>query len=368
MNLPQHTIGMSKWDLDTPALVLDIGLAERNLAAMAAHARRLGKNVRPHVKTHKTPILARMQLEHGAIGVAAAKLGEAEAMILGGIKDVLLTSEIIGAPKINRLLGLSRRANLIGVVDDAEAAEAISSAFEQAGLVHDVLVDVNVGQDRTGVDPGEPALALARTIKDLPGLRLRGLQGYEGHIQHVYDQVERMEVCRAAMRKLCDTARLLREAGLAIDIVSTAGTGTYAICGEFPEVTELQPGSYVVMDADYGRVGGLDFAHSLTILTTVISRRAPDRAVCDAGHKASSTDSGMPVVKDLPGARYVKASDEHGNLTLEGEAVNRIRLGDKIELIPGHCDPTINLHDYFHVVRDDRLEAIWPIAARGAVQ
>ena len=367
MNYPQYTIGMSKAEIDTPALVLDIGLAEQNLAAMAAMAKRLGKSLRPHVKTHRTPILARMQLEHGAIGVSSAKLAEAEVMVQGGITDVLITSEIVGRAKINRLVGLSRRANLIGVVDDAEAAAAISTAFERAGLVHDVLVDVNVGQNRTGIDPGQPALALARRVAELPGLRLRGLQGYEGHIQHLYDQRERTEACRAAMRKLCDTARLVREAGLAIDIVSTAGTGTFAICAEFPEVTELQPGSYVVMDADYGRVGGVEFAHSLTILASIISRSAPDRAVCDAGLKASSVDAGLPVVKDLPGAGYVKASDEHGNLILEGEA-RRLRLGDKIELIPGHCDPTINLWDYFHVVRDGRLEAIWPIAGRGAGQ
>lgn len=367
MTYPQYTIGMSKWEIDTPALVLDIGLAERNLAAMAERAKRLGKHLRPHVKTHRTPILARLQLERGAIGVSAAKLAEAEVMVLGGIRDVLITSEIVGQAKLERLVALSRRANLIGVVDDAAAAAASSAAFEREGLVHDVLIDVNVGQNRTGVEAGQPALALARRVAELPGLRLRGLQGYEGHLQHVYDQRERAEACRAAMRTLCDTARLLRAAGLTVEIVSTAGTGTFAICAEFPEVTELQPGSYLVMDADYGRVGGLDFAHALTILAGIISRAAPDRAVCDAGLKASSVDSGLPVVKDLPGARYVKASDEHGNLLLEGEA-QRLRLGDKIELIPGHCDPTINLWDCFHVVRNGRLEAIWPIAARGAGQ
>jgi D-serine deaminase-like pyridoxal phosphate-dependent protein len=360
-------IGMSKWDLDTPALVLDIGLAERNLAAMAEAVRRLGKSLRPHVKTHKTPILARMQLESGAIGVSAAKLGEVEAMILGGIKDILLTSEIVGERKIARLLALSRHANLINVVDDAEAAAAISAAFEREGRVLDVLVDVNVGQNRTGVEPGEPALALARRVRELRGLRFRGLQGYEGHIQHVYDEHERARVCREAMGKLAATARLLREHDFEVEIVSTAGTGTYRFCGETPEVTELQPGSYVVMDSDYGRVGGLDFANALTILTTVVSHAAPERAVLDAGHKTASIDSGMPKVKDLPGAEYVKASDEHGVLALEGDA-RTLKVGDKVELIPSHCDPTINLHDCFYVVRDERLEAVWPVAARGAVR
>jgi D-serine deaminase-like pyridoxal phosphate-dependent protein len=361
---PQHTIGMSTWDLDTPALVLDIGLAEQNLARMAEAARGWGKRLRPHVKTHKTPIVARMQVALGAIGVSAAKLGEAEAMILGGVEDVLLTTELVGERKIARLLALSRHGRLIGVIDDAGAAAAISEAFEREGMVHDVLVDVNVGQDRTGVEPGEPALALARRVRELKGLRFRGLQGYEGHLQHIYAAAERAAACREAMTRLCDTARLLRDHDLACEIVSTAGTGTAAICAEFPEVTELQPGSYVAMDNDYARVEGLQFANALTILSTVISRAAPDRAVLDAGHKASSIDAGMPTVKDVPGARYVRATDEHGVLTLEGEA-RKLKIGDRVELIPSHCDPTINLHDVFHVVRDGRLEAVWPIAARG---
>jgi D-serine deaminase-like pyridoxal phosphate-dependent protein len=334
MSYPQYTVGMSKWDIDTPALVLDIGLAERNLARMAGAAKRLGKQLRPHVKTHKTPILARRQAELGAIGVAAAKLGEVEAMILGGVGDILLTTETVGPRKIARLLALSRHASLINVVDDAGAAAALSAAFEREGLVLDVLVDVNVGQDRTGVEPGEPALSLARRVMDFPGLRLRGLQGYEGHLQHVYDEAERTEACRAAMRKLSETTRLIREDGLPVEIVTTAGTGTHRIAGEIPEVTELQPGSYVVMDSDYGRVKGLDFAN--------------------------------PVVKDLPGVTYTPGGDEHGKLALQGGP--KPKLGDKVELIPSHCDTTVNLYDHYHVVRDDRVEAIWPIAARGATQ
>ena len=367
MAYPQHTIGMSKWDIDTPALVLDIGLVERNLATMAAAARDLGKQLRPHLKTHKTPLLARRQLEGGAVGVSAAKLGEVEAMILGGVEDILLTTETVGQRKIARLLALSRHANLINVVDDAEAAAALSAAFEREGRALDVLVDVNVGQDRTGVDPGEPALALAKRVRELPGLRFRGLQGYEGHLQHIYVEQERAEACRAAMRKLSDTVRLIREAGLEVEIVSTGGTGTHRFTGETNEVTELQPGSYVVMDSDYGNVAGLDFANALTILSTVVSHVHPERAVIDAGYKAASTDAGMPAVKDAPGASYTPGGDEHGKLALEATG-RKLKVGDKVELIPSHCDTTVNLYDYYHVVRDDRLEAIWPIAARGATQ
>lgn len=364
MRYPQYTIGMSTWEIDTPALVLDIGLAERNLARMAEAARRLGKQLRPHVKTHKTPILARRQLELGAIGVAAAKLGEVEAMALGGIREILLTTETVGPRKIARLLALSRHANLINVVDDAEAAAALADAFQREGLTLDVLVDVNVGQDRTGVEPGEPALALARRVMELPGLRLRGLQGYEGHLQHIYDEVERTAACRAAMAKLAETARLLKDHGLPTEIVTTAGTGTHKIAGEVPEVTELQPGSYVVMDSDYGQVKGLEFANALTVLSTVVSRVHPERAVIDVGYKAASTDSGMPVVKGMPEVSYSPGGDEHGKLALTGG--HALKVGDKVELIPSHCDTTINLYDWYYVVRDERVEAVWPIAGRGA--
>jgi D-serine deaminase-like pyridoxal phosphate-dependent protein len=367
MVYPQYEIGMSKWELDTPALVLDVELVERNLAAMAELGRRLGKRLRPHVKTHKTPWLARLQLAHGAIGVSAAKLGEVEAMIQGGVTEILLTSEIVGPRKVARLLALSRHANLMNVVDDFEAASAISAAFQADRRQLDILVDVNVGTNRTGVDWGEPAVAFAQEISSLAGLRFRGFQGYEGHLQHIYDLAERQAACREAMERLGGTVRLAREVGLQVDFVSTAGTGTARIAAECPEVTELQPGSYVVMDSDYGRVDGLDFAHSLTILTTVISHASADRAVCDAGHKTASVDSGMPVVKDRPGVTYFRASDEHGNLSVDASAAS-LKVGDKLELIPSHCDPTINLHDVFYVVRQDRLEAIWPIAARGAIQ
>jgi D-serine deaminase-like pyridoxal phosphate-dependent protein len=367
MMYPQYSIGMSKWDIDTPALVLDIGLAERNLVVMAAAARRYGKSLRPHVKTHKSPVLARRQLEQGAIGVSAAKLGEVEAMLLGGVTDILLTTEVVGRQKIARLLTLSRHANLINVVDDARAAHELSDAFQREGLVLDVLVDINVGQDRTGVDPGEAAVALARRVEELPGLRFRGLQGYEGHLQHIYSERERQAACRAAMRKLSDTARSIKDAGLEADIVSTGGTGTHRFAAETDAVTELQPGSYVVMDSDYGRVEGLEFASSLTILTTVVSHVHPERAVIDAGYKAASTDAGMPAVKDLPGVSYNPGGDEHGKLALENSGT-RLSIGDKVELIPSHCDTTINLYDHYYVIRDDRLEAIWPIPARGATQ
>lgn len=367
MSYPQHLIGMSKWDLDTPALVLDIGLVEQNLATMAAAAGRFGKQVRPHVKTHKTPLLALRQLEGGALGICAAKLSEVETMILGGIREILLTTETAGPRKIARLLTLSRHAHLMNVVDDADAAAALSDAFAHEGMVLDVLVDVNVGQDRTGVDPGEPALALARRVRDLPGLRFRGLQGYEGHLQHIYNAQERGEACRAAMRKLTETVRLIVAAGLPCEIVSTAGTGTAQFASEFPEVTELQPGSYVLMDSDYAQVGGLDFATSLTILSTVVSHVHHERAVIDVGYKAVSTDAGMPAIKAVEGASYTPGGDEHGKLALT-EASPKLKVGEKVEVIPSHCDTTVNLYDYYCVVRDDRVEAIWPIAARGATQ
>jgi len=354
-------------EIDTPALLLDIAAAERNIKAMAARFAGGPVRLRPHVKTHKTPLLAHRQLQAGAIGVTCAKLAEAEVMVRAGVGEVLLSSEVAGPAKVARLVTLNRKARVITVVDDEDAARAISEAALAAGLRIATLVDLDVGQGRTGVLPGEPALSLARAVSRLPGLELVGLQGYEGHLQHIVNPAERERACRAALEKLTTTAARLRDDGLPISIVSTAGTGTSAIAAEVPGITEVQPGSYVVMDAHYGSVEGLHFEQALTILTTVISKTRPDVAIVDAGLKTASIDSGMPLVRGVPGAQFFFAGDEHGTLQLEG-ARAEVRVGDKLELVPSHCDTTINLHDVYYVVRDGLLEDVWPIAARGAIQ
>jgi len=358
-------IGKLVHELDTPCLVLDLDLVERNLDRMDAALAGTSVRIRPHTKTHKTPKLALLQLQRGAIGVCCAKLGEAEVMAVGGVSPILLTTEVVGDTKIRRLLGVAQQAEITTVVDDAEAAERLGAAASGAGLRLPCLIDVNVGQDRTGVEPGTPALELAERLARLTGLELVGLQGYEGHLQHVIDVEARREANASAMQLLSQTAELLTERGHRIDIVSTAGTGTFRFAAEWPRVTEVQPGSYVVMDSDYGRVEGLGFETALTVLTSVVSIQRKGASVVDAGLKSLSNDSGPPRPKDVDAA-FAFMGDEHGKLTFGSGSP--LRSGDKVELIPSHCDTTINLHDVYYVTRGGQVVGVWPIAGRGRVQ
>ena len=329
---------------------------------MAAFAKRTGKRVRPHAKTHKSPVIARMQLDRGAIGLCCAKLGEAEVLADAGIGRLLITTEIAGEPKIARLVALRRRVEVMVAVDDMVVARALSDAMRAADLTLDVLVDVNVGQERTGVLP-DAAGELAACVASLGGLRLKGIQAYEGHLQHVYKEAER----RAKWRECADRMLTAREAilqrKLPVEIVSTAGTGTCAFAAELPEVTEVQAGSYPFMDCDYARVEGLLYETALTVLASVVSRQRGDTAVVDAGWKALSTDSGMPAVKGRPDLQYAPKGDEHGGL--KGA---RLVPGERIELVPSHCDTTVNLYDEYVCVGRGTVEAVWPIAARGRIQ
>ena len=348
--------------VDTPALVIDLDALERNLDRMAAFAKTTGKRVRPHAKTHKSPLIARMQLDRGAIGLCCAKLGEAEVMADAGIGPLLVTTEIAGEPKTARLVALRKRAEVMAAVDDMEVARALSDAMRAAGLVLDVLVDVNVGQDRTGVLPAG-AGELAACVASLAGLRLRGIQAYEGHLQHVYKEKERRVKWRQCADLMLEAVDQVKRRGLPVDIVSTAGTGTCAFAAELPEVTEVQAGSYPFMDCDYANVEGLPYESSLTVVASVVSRQRGDTAVVDAGWKALSTDSGAPVAKGRPDLEYTSKGDEHG-----GVRGARLVPGERIELIPSHCDTTVNLYDEYVCVRKGVVEAVWPIAARGRIQ
>ena len=348
--------------MDTPALVVDLDALERNLDRMAALAARSGKSVRPHAKTHKSPVVGRLQLERGAIGLCCAKLGEAEVMADAGLGPLHMTTEIAGEPKIARLVALRRRADVMVAVDDANVALALSEAMRAASLVLDVLVDVNVGQDRTGVAP-DGAGELAACAASLPGLRLRGIQAYEGHLQHVYQENERRMKWRQCADRMLEAIDQVKRRGLPVDIVSTAGTGTCAFAAELSEVTELQAGSYPFMDCDYANVQGLPYEVALTVLASVVSRQRGDTAVIDAGWKALSTDGGMPAVKGRTDLEYAPKGDEHG-----GVRGARLVPGDRIELVPSHCDTTVNLHEEYVCVRKGVVEAIWPIAARGRIQ
>jgi D-serine deaminase-like pyridoxal phosphate-dependent protein len=344
-------------EVDTPALLLDLDRAERNLDAMAARFAGTHVALRPHAKTHKSPQIARMQLDRGAIGLCCATLGEAEFLAAGGIADLLITSELAGEAKIRRLLALAVRVRPLIVVDDPHVAAAISSAAVAQGLRVDTLVDVDVGQHRTGVAPGDPAVTLAKHVAAQPGLRLRGLQGYEGHLQHVEALAERRTAHAGAMAQLASTAAAFRAAGLSAEIVTTGGTGTSAFAAAYPAITDVQAGSYVMMDAQYGAVHGVAFEQALTVLATVTSVRS-EWAVVDAGYKALSIDGVAP--RPLTGdARFAIAGDEHGKLFFGADPPPQ--PGTTIQFIPGHCDTTINLFSEYVVHRNGDVVATWPL-------
>jgi len=362
---------MNRDEIPTPALLLDGDRFERNLARMAAHVRKTGKALRPHAKTHRCPEIAHRQVAAGALGVACAKLGEAEVMARAGVRGLLITTEVVAPAGIRRLTRLTgEAADTMIVVDHPDNVRALASAAAEDGVTLNVLVDIHVGARRTGVEPGEPALALGRLVAEQRALRLRGLQGYAGQCAHVIGWSARRDASHKAMAPLMETRARFEGAGLPVEIVAGASTGTYDIDSELAGLSELQSGSYCVMDLDYRRIGGragaalTDFELALTVVSTVVSVAA-DRAMVDAGLKAFSTDKPFPPeAVERPGVEYGFAGDEHGRLTIV-DAARAPRLGERIEFFPPHCDPTFNLYDRVWVVRGTAVEAVWEIAARG---
>lgn len=343
-------------DVDTPALILELDAFEKNLSTLKESVQDKVR-VRPHAKTHKCPEIAKRQIALGALGVCCQKVSEAEAMVDAGVKDVLVTNEVVGAGKLERLAALSRRAKVGVCIDNAANLAQLKGDL-------DVYIELEVGMRRCGVEPGEPAAALARQITKHH--RFAGLQAYQGRAQHMRSMEERHAAIEVAAQHVFHTKKLLEKNRIACPIVTGAGSGTFMLEVEAGAWDEIQPGSYAFMDADYAKnewAAPLPrFEHALFVLTTVMSRAA-DRAIVDAGLKASSVDSGMPTVWRREGLRYTKASDEHG--WIEGGALPA--LGEKLELVPGHCDPTVNLYDWYVCVRRGVVEALWPITARGAV-
>jgi 3-hydroxy-D-aspartate aldolase len=363
------TVGMRLEEVDTPALVIDLEAFERNLQRLSgAVAGRV--RVRAHAKTHKCAEIARRQVAAGAVGVCCQKVAEAEAMVEGGIADVLVSNEVVGPAKLARLAALARRARIGVCVDDARNVADLAAACRVAGSKLDVYVEVDVGARRCGVAPGAPVVALAREVMAQEGLRFAGLQAYHGAAQHLRSAVERRAAIERAAAAVHETRAQLEAAGIACPLVTGAGSGSFAYEIESGAFDEIQPGSYVFMDADYGRNEWSAplprFEHALFVLATVMSRPVPGRAVVDAGLKASSVDSGLPLVWQRPGLACVRVSDEHGVIEIEPGAPAPA-LGDKLLLVPGHCDPTVNLYDWYVCVRGGRVEALWPIEARGAV-
>ena len=361
--------GMRIEEVDTPALLLDLDAFERNLRRLHTTLQGRTVRVRPHAKSHKCPQIALRQIALGAVGVCCQKVSEARALVQGGVRDVLIANEVVGAAKLQRLAELGREAQVGVCVDDAANVRELAAAVKAAGSNLDVYVELDVGARRCGVEPGKPALVLAQAVADA-GLRFAGIHAYQGAAQHLRTPAERTAAIGKAVEMVQATVGLLRKAGLDPEIITGAGTGTYLLEAGSGVYNEIQPGSYVFMDADYGRNLGDDglpvheFEQSLFILATVMSRPIRERAVVDVGLKAHSVDSGMPAVFGLDGARYARASDEHGVIELAGPA--DVRLGQKIRLVPGHCDPTVNLYDWLVCYRGERVEELWPVSARGA--
>jgi D-serine deaminase-like pyridoxal phosphate-dependent protein len=350
-------------------MIVNLTLMEENIARLMKRFQEKPVHVRPHLKTVKSPELAKKLLTAGAIGGCVAKVSEAEVMAEAGIENLLITTEIVGQPKLARLVTLIQQHSQIKVViDSLLGAQRLNQAMGYAHLQIDALIDLNVGQNRCGVTPGAEALLLAQQISALPHIRLVGVQGYEGHLQHIHDRAEREQRCRQAMQELTETAEQLRAEGFPIEIVTTGGTGTAEICAAYPGITEVQPGSFVFMDTDYRNALGSEYANALTILSTVISRPTTTRAVVDAGLKSLSIDSGMPEAKGLSGIAYHPGGDEHGILTGTEDAIAQLEVGHRLEFIPSHIDTTINLHDTYYAYRGTTIEAIWPVTARGKVQ
>ncbi|MBI1959333.1 MAG: DSD1 family PLP-dependent enzyme [Candidatus Rokubacteria bacterium] len=366
---------MTRADLPTPALLLDLDRFERNVQKMAAHVKAAGKRLRPHAKTHRCPEIARRQVAAGAVGVCVAKVGEAEVMAAAGVRNLLITTEVVGAEKVGRLLRvLERQPETMVVVDHPDNVRELGQAMARAGRVLNVLVDVEVGGRRTGVEDGEPALDLGRLVTTERALNLRGLQGYAGHCAHVVGWESRRRASLKWMRRLMRTRALFEKQGLPVEIVSGGSSGSFDIDVELPGLTELQAGSYCVMDLDYRRIGSRggkvydSFEMALTVLATVVSRPSAELAIVDAGFKAFSTDKPFPPeAVECPGLAYSWAGDEHGRLTIADQD-RAPRLGDLLEFFPPHCDPTINLYDRIHAMRGDRVEAVWEISARGRSQ
>ncbi|KAL4962042.1 DSD1 family PLP-dependent enzyme [Aspergillus stella-maris] len=362
-------IGDRLESLDTPSMIVDLDLMEDNIKKLFNTLQSTKCNIRPHLKTTKSVALARKLESAGAQGCCVAKVSEAEVVAAAGFDDILITCEIIGRPKVKRLVELFKgHGDIRIVVDCAAGATAINDELARSGVLEpiSVLIDLDVGLGRTGVAGGEPALALAQHLATLPHMRLIGVQGYEGHLQHLPDRQDRKTRCLQSMRSLVDTAEMLRKANFNIEVVTTGGTGTAEFCATVPGVTELQPGSFIFMDTDYRNAVGAFYSNSLTILSTVISKQGTRQVTIDAGLKSLTTDSGLAECKD-PRYQHRNLGDEHGSLSWEN-GVPDLEVGDRVEMIPSHIDPTINLHDFYYAHRKGIIEEIWSVDTRGKVQ
>jgi D-serine deaminase-like pyridoxal phosphate-dependent protein len=363
-------VGRSINEVDTPALVIDADAMESNIQRMADYFETVPAGIRPHAKTHKSPVIALKQIRAGAVGATCAKLGEAEALQRGGVSDILIANEIVGPRKIARLARLARHCDLAVAVDNETTARQISDAAVAAGSSVRVLVEVNIGMDRCGVEPGQPALELVKSVARMPGLHLFGFQAYEGHLVMYGTHDERVEAVTRAFEPLLETRQQAESEGIEIPVISGGGTGTFDITSKIDGVDEIQAGSYVFMDAKYRTVDGPGekFAPAIFLQSMVVSRPTADRAVLDIGFKTATPEFGLPRFLDLPGAEITALSEEHAKVTLSDDDARQLEVGDVVRIQPGHVCTTVNLHDRYIVTRNGMVEAVWGIDGRGRSQ
>ncbi|HIE50663.1 MAG TPA: DSD1 family PLP-dependent enzyme [Armatimonadetes bacterium] len=354
-------MGLSKYDLDTPALLLNQEALERNIAKMAAWSQEMDCAVRPHFKVHRTVRIARQQLAAGAVGITCAKLAEAEVLAEHGVENVLLANEVAGERKISRLVSLAERINFVVFVDHLEVTRQIARTARRRGVTVEVLVEVDVGMHRCGVPPGPEAVQLARLVAQEEGLRFRGLAAYEGHLVALEPGPEKTRQIKEALQPLGELRAQLEAEGLPVEMVCAAGTGSFMITGTLPYVDEVHPGTYALMDLLYAKAGA-PFEFAMTVLATVISKR-PGRLITDAGLKALHPVFGWPQVggQDNLTVRFLSA--EHGVLNAQGQT--EVQVGDKLEFIPYYADGTINLFERWYVIRGEEVVDVWPMEARG---
>ncbi|MEZ5811534.1 MAG: DSD1 family PLP-dependent enzyme [Rhizobiaceae bacterium] len=364
--------GMDEADIQTPCLVLDLDALERNIKKMGDYAKAHGMRHRVHGKMHKSVDVAKLQEKlGGAVGVCCQKVSEAEVFVRGGIKDVLVSNQVRDPRKIDRLAQLPKLGSRIIVcVDDIANVAELSAAAQKHGTTLEVFVEIDCGAGRCGVTTSQDVVALAKAIDAAPGLKFTGIQAYQGAMQHLDKYEDRKAKLDIAIEMVDSAVKALKSVGLEPELVSGGGTGSYYFESNSGVYNELQCGSYAFMDADYGRILDKDgkridqgeWENAFFILTQVMSHAKADKAICDAGLKAQSVDSGLPVVYGRDDVKYIKCSDEHGVIE---DASGVLKVGEKLRLVPGHCDPTANVHDWYVGVRGGKVETVWPVSARG---
>tara|TARA_E500000331_G_scaffold193508_1_gene186035 strand:+ start:611 stop:1771 length:1161 start_codon:yes stop_codon:yes gene_type:complete len=352
--------GIKITEIDTPSIVVDLNIAEDNIKKMQSFANDNNVSMRPHSKTNKSPFWAKKQVDAGAIGICCAKLGEAEMMASGGIQEILIPNQIVTEQKIKRLVDVNKKSKVMVAVENKDNVSDLSHHFEKNSMKLSVIIEVNVGMDRCGVELDEIA-DFAKFIINKPGLEFEGIMGYEGHTVNIGNFEDRVNETTKAMNKLINAKKILEDNGIKVKIVSASGTGTYNITSKIPGITELQCGSYIFMDGNYLKIFG-DFQPALSLLCTVVSRRG-NSIVIDCGLKSVSMDQGLPEVVYPKGIKLLSLSEEHCKCEIEGDS--DLKIGDKVFVRPMHSDTTINLHDNYFVYRDGVFDEMVEILGRG---